>query len=715
MTWWLQGNAAPPAPTTPDLPLASMGEGLSAAFATANRNSNVFNEFESRVADEEATSADEVVKRLGMQSILDGLRERGIVSPSTEGYSWDFLRYQTDARRAVLEMGADAASKDPEAWKGIDLTRDGAETRVTAAQKKEAQEQAQIIAMSPYPATESIIGGIASAVVDPRQWPLMLINPGGSFLKTVGWQAALSVAGEAITLPSQMDTAERLGEPAPNIPAQLGLAAAGGAILGGLFEGAVRLPGVLRGVALQAERSRPIPGAIKPHVEPAIAAAEDAIVRDAQIEPAIRSTLPPEEPPQIDWEAQWREVDAATDWEAVLREAQSRADEPQVDTAPNGPDAPQPALTRAEQRATITADLNRAEADLKKTAKWFSRYIKKRGGIHPESPIADELRNAGITHKTMPGLFSRKGARDLDNLDFASNDDAMAAIGTDGFYLDRQGVINGLITELTGGRIKTPRDEMLLSQAENARKALREIDLEDQIDTAAGPVTLSPRERTYVKEKIAAGDTMDDAVHDAIVRQFDEAEANRVPDDVYEREADWTPFRDDEFRGQVEGIRGKGAGDLARPDAERGAAGTGTAGAGAAFSVETTPAGQQTLIPGTEVRARDTSRDKALADLQARQSKMRRLDQVDPDGMFAPKQMSIFDDPTSPQATAYMDAQIAEMRASVDPENPTATAVEMDDGSILATTEDVIREVDEMDQLEREFAACLAGGVNVGA
>lgn len=708
MTWWLQGNAAPPAPATPDLPVASMGEGLSAAFATANRNSNVFNEFESRVADEEATSADEVVKRLGMQSILDGLRERGIVSPSTEGYSWDFMRYQTDARRAVLEMGADAASKDPEAWKGIDLTRDGAETRVTAAQKKEAQEQAQIIAMSPYPATESIIGGVASAAVDPRQWPLMLINPGGSFLKTVGWQAALGVAGEAITLPSQMDTAERLGEPAPNVPAQLGLAAAGGGILGGLFDGVTRLPGVVRGIALQMERSRPIPGTTKPHVEAAIAAAENALVRDAPIDPAIRSTLPPEEPAPIDYAAQWREADAATDWEALLREAQSRADSPQVDTAPNGPDLSPEQASRAQQRAEIMSHLIATEAELAKTAKWFSRYIKKRGGIHPEGPIADELRNAGITHKTMPGLFSRKGARDLDNLDLTS-DPMSSVLGVDGDYLSRQGVIDGLITELTGGRIQTPRDTIFLAGANSLRAALRDLDLEDQIDAAAGRISLTARERAFVKQKVRDGEDIQTAVDYALERDLNDMEAPEVPADVYQREAEWEPFTEEA------GISRASDGGPVGPDQRAGATGAGQAGAGPDFAVERTAAGDQTLIPETEVRARSTSRDKALADLQARQSKMRRLDQVDPDGMFAPKQMSIFDDPTSPQATAYMDAQIAEMRASIDPENPTATAVEMDDGSILATTEDVIREVDEMDQLEREFAACLAGGVNVGA
>jgi hypothetical protein len=66
MTWWLQGGQADQPrlePTTPDLPLASFGEGLSAAFSQVWRDVAVRNEFESRVADEEATSADEVIKR----------------------------------------------------------------------------------------------------------------------------------------------------------------------------------------------------------------------------------------------------------------------------------------------------------------------------------------------------------------------------------------------------------------------------------------------------------------------------------------------------------------------------------------------------------------------------------------------------------------------------------------------------------------------------
>ncbi len=708
MTWFLQDATAPQ-----EIPLdgpgpriTTFGEGLSAAFSAANRNSNVFWEFERRTADNEAEVADQVIGRLGMQEVERALRDKGVITPSMEGYDWDFLRMNTDVRRAVLELGQQAAEVDPDGWKGIDLTREGAEAKATEAQKAEAQEQSAILAMSPFPMAESIIGGIGSAIVDPRQWPLLLVNPGGSFLKVVAWQAGLSAAGEAITLPAQMETAERLDEPAPDPLAQLGIAAVAGGILGGAVDGIGRLPGLARGLALQAERARPIPGTTMPEVEPAIAAAERAIVEELPLEPAVRQVMPEPEP-QIDWEAQWREADANTDWEAMFRDMESRAGEPQADTAPM-PDAP-PAFNRDD----AIRQIGKIERELEKSQKWFSRYIKRLGGIHPDGPVADELRAADITSKSLPGLFSRKkGMRDLDNLDFSSDDDAVQAIGTDGFYLSRQGAIDALIRELSGGRVSTPRSDMLLSEAEGLRQDIRRAEIEDAIDAKMGKVALTARERQMVAEKVRAGDDPDDAIYDVLARQADEAEGQEVPTDVYERDADWGPFTDEGL-----GRAGSpGAGDTPRPDATADPAGNGAADAGADFSVEATPAGLQTLVPGTELRARNTERDRALAELQARQSKMRRLDQMDPDGLFAPKQIDIFDDVTSPQAKAYVDAQVAEMRASLDPEAPQAVSVTADDGRVLNTMDEVLTEIDEMDQMEAEFAACLAGGtVNVGA
>ena len=842
MTWWLQQAETPQeiTPAVPDFPVASVGEGLTAAYLSANRASNVFNEFESRVADDEASTADEVIKRIGMPGVMDGLRQKSVITPSMEGYGWDFLRYNTDVRRAVLDLGSVAAEGDPDAWKGVDLTTEGAEARVTEAQKKEAQDQAEIIAMSPYPMAESVIGGIGSAVVDPRQWPLMLFNPGGSFLKTVGWQAALGVAGEAVNLPQEIATADRLNAPAKappppplepfdhlkykprpnadgsvsteitatteapdggywniptlwwgkdgpvelpvqqavglakryeastgrkfprfanipdaeasavarshgggasetplaapapadwgqpqnivpevNIAERLLMGAAGGAVLGGALEGVIRLPGIVRGLRLHAERVRPIEGASLPQVEPAIAAAEDAITRDVPIEPAIESVMPPadEAPPLADFEAQWREVDAGTDWAKVFQDAQDAA------TPPDTPDMPQ------VKPPSWQEDLAQAEktlAEIAKERKALGRPLtdfvrKKTGGIHPDSQVAEELRAAGITAKSLPGLFTRKASKDLDNL-LANEADAAApglarVVGGDGTgnYLSRQSVIDNLVSEITGKRLVTDREAELLAMEADAVKTVEAARIEGDIDDAAGKVALTARERDYVRAAMAEGRPADDAVYEAITRQFDEAEAPEVPSDVYQREAEWEPFRDEGAYREASGAGGEGLRDPARPDQNGSASGTGAAGAGPDFAVEATPAGQQTLIPGTEVRARDTSRDRALADLQAKQSKMRRLDQLPPEGMFTPKQMSVFDDPTSPQAAAYVEARVAEMRAGIDPEKPIAVSVMAEDGRILTTTEDVVREIDELDQIEREFAACLLGGVNVGS
>src|SRR5690606_13796919 len=34
--------------------------------------------------------------------------------------------------------------------------------------------------------------------------------------------------------------------------------------------------------------------------------------------------------------------------------------------------------------------------------------IKRMGGVHPDSPLAAELRNLGVTSKTAPGLYRRE-------------------------------------------------------------------------------------------------------------------------------------------------------------------------------------------------------------------------------------------------------------------------------------------------------------------
>ena len=80
------------------------------------------------------------------------------------------------------------------------------------------------------------------------------------------------------------------------------------------------------------------------------------------------------------------------------------------------------------------------------------REIIKRGGVDPESVLAGELRNIGITSRTMPGLYRRGGLRDIDNIPAEELQDALGdAVKGGGGYADRQSLLNILETEYRSG------------------------------------------------------------------------------------------------------------------------------------------------------------------------------------------------------------------------------------------------------------------------
>lgn len=78
--------------------------------------------------------------------------------------------------------------------------------------------------------------------------------------------------------------------------------------------------------------------------------------------------------------------------------------------------------------------------------------LKNRGlSVKPGSPLAFELGARGINARTHPGLFSTKGVTDWDNLPAEEWGDYRHQIGDDGNgYLDRQGVIDALESEMRG-------------------------------------------------------------------------------------------------------------------------------------------------------------------------------------------------------------------------------------------------------------------------
>lgn len=75
--------------------------------------------------------------------------------------------------------------------------------------------------------------------------------------------------------------------------------------------------------------------------------------------------------------------------------------------------------------------------------------LKKQGGIHPDSPVAEELKGMGITSKTAPGLFRRsEGAlRDVDAIPLSEVPEFWGR-GLQEGYVPRQTVLDALDAEM---------------------------------------------------------------------------------------------------------------------------------------------------------------------------------------------------------------------------------------------------------------------------
>ena len=88
--------------------------------------------------------------------------------------------------------------------------------------------------------------------------------------------------------------------------------------------------------------------------------------------------------------------------------------------------------------------------------------------IHPEGTAASELRAMGITNKTYPGLFSKKGRKDLDNLVASEMEDMFpgitdaAGLADDGRYLDPNGLYALIARDAEGDSswLRTRKDVM---------------------------------------------------------------------------------------------------------------------------------------------------------------------------------------------------------------------------------------------------------------
>lgn len=620
----------------------------------------------------------------------------------------------------ILGIAAEVAAENPDAFAGLPLTREDADRMLREQYVAEYQDAVQTLGyMQGWRGVTEFVGRGGAAITDPASLALGLVSGGsGSILRVLLTESALGAAGEAVVLPRQYEMAEYLDIEDPNAIAQI---AAGAAFAGVLFGG-----GKVITRAGRAQISNELARATVYLRERLGRGTPQDIARETAVEETARAMEEGRPPPFI-LTPEMRAPAAPTGSAPLVLRPEDRItveegprpwEDPDYRPYEPPPDVPDP--TEAGFLAAI-AEARRATAGRTRP---LSTYFRRRGGIDPDGTIGQELRNAGITARTMPGLFSRRQgpARDMDNLsademeaEFPGIRDA-AGVADDGLYLDPYGLASVLADELNGrpprlraGQelhdLETQLDEYLSLRDEaygridplpdtddagllqeafaeirgQVERVITRMGLEDQV---------SPSMRDHMAQYLAEkGGRIGDLLDDMDAQELSFRTATQEPVDDYElapyREADAAPWDDGPDGAELDGGRGGPgeAGPLPREPAGRGEGegpdrGTGQGDAGRSGGV-----GAQTLIPGTD-RVQTAQAQRAKAEMEARmiQSKMRRLDQTrvedDASSLFADRAPDLFSD-TSAKPVAEM-SRIArdEMLASLETDGDFDVSIE---------------------------------------
>lgn len=743
MTYFLPqtDQAIPPEALPPDLAPTGFLEGVGAAFNSdmLERNANI--RLQREIEQEQIDVSDKAVGIIGEDAAIAMLKEKGVLLPGlADEVSYAYLRHDPKSRQAIIDHARELAASNPDLWQGIDLSDDGVDKRVNARLQAEYQDaQMTLSAMPGGGGAASFIGMTGSYLADIKNLPFLLFGGGsGSLLKVAGREALANMAGEAVNLPAEYDMAKRLDIPDPNPVQQLSEAALVGAGFG--VAGELMQRALSRALTYFSEREKVI---TPPGVDPmahavAVEVAEDAIHAGKDpVEEVARVATPL-------WEA------PAPEREPLIPPAAREAAPP----AAANPIAPpvEPASTLPSPENATLAETLQGEADaMRKGAIGSKRmpflHALKRNGVRidPDSPEGQELRSMGITARTMPGLFSRKAKGErtaLDTLVASEWDERLPGIwdatrtprGTDGAYLDLNGVMDVIRRELSGDLdwIRPVADANQMER--DAEDILRgvydgpsEVDdfltkkpADDGLFFAPYEVfeekSPPPGEINAVRAKVGEY-LFRRGIRDMLPSDLDDiavelatygGDAKFLIERALAREIDEIAPRiiggsDGTARtaGGTAGASGRAAGA-----SERNAAGQGAAGGDPAqpFGTERTSAGIQYVAPGI---APVTER----ARLEAAQSRtISGGDRPMDVGLFdtgARAQMDMFSDPTAPAAKAGQDAMARSLRDSIETDGD--FTVDLMDGRGERAVSSLLDELDEDAAFNEILDACRSG------
>ncbi|WP_188477262.1 hypothetical protein [Primorskyibacter flagellatus] len=629
----------------------------------------------------------------------------------------------------LFKMADEAKTAAPGDWTGFEITDEAIEAKVNARLQAEYEEAQQILDMMPSGrGAAEFLGGMVGITADVKNLPFMFFGGGsGSLVRVMGREAAINMAAEAAFMPSQFSMAERLDIPDPDVVSQLAMAAAAGGILGGAVEGARRGYVYWRG-----RNQTAVPGMTDIRAQAMVDEVEDIITSDtsqpfgqierlmdeAEAEPPyiLENPLNPTREPLLLTDPLEDLPDGISEEERFAYEREmeegkaaevARAQQ-QIDDIPVS-SARKPLSTRLKQSGRPNkTDPNR-----------HLGLGKESMQVHPDGFAAAELRHRGITHKSSPGLFSRKGRKDFDNLvaseweeDFPGIS-AAAGISDDGMYLDRDGFLDVLARDINGDdswlvyRQQADSDQAKLDKWAD-RSALDDYyDMEPEgryfVDIEAHKAN---NPETYQAD-IEAGfyewmrdNEFADILTEAEIREIVGVLQERGGDPEYlieralEREVDHVEGRTaDQPSGQPARAAGQGDAEPGPDAGEAGGRGAGGEGDRAPERAsERTAAGDQTLIDGV---APVSDRDR----LEARQNApMRGGNAAADEGLFdtgARLQSDLFSDPSDPKTKDYRETVSTYMREEIAEEGD--IGVDVGDGKGSRSASAVLDELDADD------------------
>lgn len=732
MTFFVDAPDKPPVikSNNPDLDIPTFLGGTKAAFTSSSTGLEAnFGAQRAMVASTDRIAQD-AATRLGMEPFQALLEERNQkmrgdgypsqVKPIPQSADDLVAIYGSAFSDKVMTMAREDAVTNPDKWVDLDLSPDAVEAGANETLSAEYEEGQRIMEMMPSGrGVASFVGETAAIMADVKNLPFMLMGGSGSLRAMMMREAKINVAAESVFLPSQFDMAERLNIPDPSIAAQLSMAAGAGAAFGALG----------RGFTYWRERNtlnQAFKGYDELESQSLVGQAEQVLERGGPDPFADIQRIMDANPPTPD-----NPINPARE-PLIPDEGITVETLPPVDGQAS---EPLPVDTIANQ-ATAALEEVTAERGGRYNKRPFTQRIKSDVKIHPDGDVAAELRDAGVTPKSMPGLFSRKGHKDLDNLVASEWEEAIPGItdiiGDDGNgFLSRQDVIDAIKEEMSGQRLPTHRDLALRGREDMANEALRGGKNDATTDFTRMEPSDDPNGLFIDREQYDFGGDAEADINAVVTDWLEqrgytdilsEAETREIVAELQKRGGDaeylvertlsrevehWEPTH---ASYETEDIpfenpdRAGGQGDIGpqgtRGQQRRNDAGQGGLGSDARPS-ERTSAGDQTLIDGV---APITQRQR----LEAQQNQSLTGGNAAPDdGLFdlgVRTQRDMFSDPTSPEARVIQDSVVDDLRTTIEKDGD--YKVDMGDGKGTRTASNILDELDANDEFLGAINLC---------